>query len=209
MTGTEEIYFAIFYLNMDGGVEVTASHNPIDYNGMKLVREQSKPISGDAGLDEIQKLTEENNFSPVAQRGLLTEVSILNAYSDHLMTYIDSTKITPLKLVVNAGNGAAGHVIDPLETVFAEKAIPITFFKVHHEADGHFPNGIPNPLLVENRQDTKDTVLKHNADMGIAWLARHSSLIMTQRYIESDIDAMKKVVEWFRCISSDTYWHFE
>ena len=169
MTGTEEIYFATSYLNMDGGVEVTASHNPMDYNGMKLVRENSKPISGDTGLFDIQKLAEENDFPPIEQRGNLTKTSILDAYVDHLMTYIDGANITPLKLVVNSGNGAAGHAVDAIEAAFRQHNIPIELIKLHHEPDGNFPNGIPNPLLVENRQDTKDAVLKHGADMGIAW----------------------------------------
>ncbi|MBL4800907.1 MAG: phosphomannomutase CpsG [Emcibacter sp.] len=169
MTGTEEIYFATAYLNMDGGVEVTASHNPMDYNGMKLVREQAKPISGDTGLFDIQKLAEENDFPPVGKRGTLKSLSILEPYVDHLMTYIEPENITPLKLVVNSGNGAAGHVVDAIEAAFARKNIPIELIKLHHEPDGNFPNGIPNPLLVENRQDTRDAVLKHGAHMGIAW----------------------------------------
>ncbi len=169
MTGTEEIYFATSYLNMDGGVEVTASHNPMDYNGLKLVRENSKPISGDTGLKDIQKLAEENNFPAIAKRGSLTEASVMTAYVDHLMTYIYLKNFTPLKLVVNAGNGAAGPVVDALELALKEKNIPVELIKIHHEADGNFPNGIPNPLLVENRQDTRDAVLKHGADMGIAW----------------------------------------
>ncbi|VAX02712.1 Phosphomannomutase [hydrothermal vent metagenome] len=169
MTGTEEIYFATSYLNMDGGVEVTASHNPMDYNGLKLVRENSKPISGDTGLKDIQKLAEENDFPPAGKRGSLTKTPVLQAYIDHLLTYINLANITPLKLVVNSGNGAAGHVVDALEAAFEQKNIPIEFIKVHHEADGSFPNGIPNPLLVENRQDTRDAVLKHDAHMGIAW----------------------------------------
>ena len=169
LTGTEEIYFATFHLGVDGGIEVTASHNPMDYNGMKLVREGSKPISGDTGLKEIQRLTEENAFPPVTTRGTLTKQSCLDAYIQHLLGYIDSKKIKPLTLVVNAGNGAAGHVVDAIETEFKRLQIPITFIKVHNNPDGNFPNGIPNPLLPENRADTQNAVLKHKADMGIAW----------------------------------------
>ena len=169
LTGTEEIYFATFHLGVDGGIEVTASHNPMDYNGMKLVREGSKPISGDTGLKEIQRLTEENAFPPVTTRGTLTKQSCLAAYIQHLLGYIDSKKIKPLTLVVNAGNGAAGHVVDAIETEFKRLQIPITFIKVHNNPDGNFPNGIPNPLLPENRADTQNAVLKHKADMGIAW----------------------------------------
>lgn len=169
MTGTEEIYFATKFLGVDGGVEVTASHNPMDYNGMKLVREDAKPISGDTGLRDIQKLAEENNFPEVTQRGTLTKQSNLMAYVDHLMTYITPKNIKPLKLVVNSGNGAAGHVVDEIEQRFKDLNIPIEFIKVHHKADGNFPNGIPNPLLPECRADTARAVLEHKADMGIAW----------------------------------------
>jgi len=166
MCGTEEIYFATSHLNVDGGIVVTASHNPIDYNGLKLVREGSRPISGDTGLNEIKRLAEENKFASVdaAQRGQYTEQSTLAAYIEHLMTYVDPAQLKPLKLVVNAGNGAAGHVIDAIE-----RFLPFEFIKVHHEPDGTFPNGIPNPLLVDNRAATGDAVIAAGADMGIAW----------------------------------------
>lgn len=169
MTGTEEVYFATFHLGVDGGIEVTASHNPMDYNGMKLVREGSKPISGDTGLKDIQRMAEENNFPTVTQRGSLTQQNILADYIEHLLGYIKPQQLRPLKLVVNAGNGAAGHVVDALEAAFQARNIPVEFIKVHNEPDATFPNGIPNPLLPENRADTRDAVLAHKADMGIAW----------------------------------------
>lgn len=172
LSGTEEIYFATFHLGVDGGIEVTASHNPMNYNGMKLVRENARPISGDTGLRDIQRLAEENQFSPVdaSTRGTLRKISILQEYVDHLMSYIDLKNFThPLKLVVNSGNGAAGHVIDEIEKRFAAEGIPVTFIKVHHQPDGNFPNGIPNPLLPECRQDTADAVREFDADMGIAF----------------------------------------
>ncbi|MDI1307905.1 MAG: phosphomannomutase CpsG [Methylotenera sp.] len=169
MTGTEEIYFAAFYLDVDGGIEVTASHNPMDYNGMKFVGRGALPISGDSGLRAIQQLAEANDFKPALNVGVLTQQSILQAYVKHLLTYIDITKLKPLKLVVNSGNGAAGHVIDAIEQAFVAANIPITFIKVHHEPDAQFPNGIPNPLLPENRAATADAVRLHQADMGIAW----------------------------------------
>lgn len=166
MCGTEEIYFATSYLKVDGGCVVTASHNPIDYNGLKMVRAGSQPISGDTGLHEIKRIAEENNFVPAntAKRGSYTEQSTLDAYIQHLLTYIDVSQLKPLKLVVNAGNGAAGHVIDAIE-----KYLPFEFIKIHHEPDGTFPNGIPNPLLHENQPVTSKAVLTHGADMGIAW----------------------------------------
>ena len=129
LSGTEEIYFATFHLGVDGGIEVTASHNPMNYNGMKLVRENAKPISGDTGLRDIQRLAEENQFPPVdpARRGTLRQISVLKEYVDHLMGYVDLANFTrPLKLVVNSGNGAAGHVIDEVEKRFAAAGAPVT-----------------------------------------------------------------------------------
>lgn len=169
MTGTEEVYFAAFHLDVDGGIEVTASHNPMDYNGMKLVARGAVPISGDTGLKAIQALAEADQFSAVATRGKLVQCSILDPFVDHLLSYIDPVAIKPLKLVVNAGNGAAGHVIDALEVRFKQQNIPVEFVKIHHQPDGSFPNGIPNPLLPENRAATSEAVRVHQADMGIAW----------------------------------------
>ena len=169
MTGTEEVYFATFHLGVDGGVEVTASHNPINYNGMKLVKAGSQPISGDTGLFDIKRLAESNQFEPVGRRGSLTQQSVLSEYVEHLLGYIQPSNLKPLKLVVNAGNGAAGHVIDAIEAVFARTNVPVEFIKVHHAPDATFPNGIPNPLLPENRSATRDAVIAHGADMGIAW----------------------------------------
>ncbi|MBP2995820.1 phosphomannomutase CpsG, partial [Acinetobacter baumannii] len=169
MTGTEEVYFAAFHLDVQGGIEVTASHNPMDYNGMKLVRENARPISADTGLKEIQALAETNNFEEVSQKGTTQSYNILPEFVDHLLTYIEPAKIRPLKLVVNAGNGAAGHVIDAIEEKFKALNVPVEFIKIHHEADGTFPNGIPNPILIENRDSTRNAVIGYKADMGIAW----------------------------------------
>ncbi|TCQ74170.1 phosphomannomutase [Raoultella ornithinolytica] len=172
LTGTEEIYFATSYLAIDGGIEVTASHNPMDYNGMKLVKENSKPISGDTGLHHIQKLAEENAFPTVSanSRGSYKTMSILEPYIDKLLSYVELSNFSkPLKLVLNSGNGAAGHVIDAIEKRFRYNNLPIDIVKIHNNPDGHFPNGIPNPLLPECRQDTIDAVIAHKADLGIAF----------------------------------------
>ena len=171
MVGTEEVYFATSHLNADGGIEVTASHNPIDHNGMKPVREGSRPISADTGLLDIKRLAEENQFAPVDQenRGNYKQVSVLEPYLDHLLGYIDAAKIKPLKLVMNAGNGAAGHVVDAIEQRFADLNLPVEIIKINNQPDGTFPNGIPNPILHENRAPTIDAVLEQGADMGIAW----------------------------------------
>ncbi len=162
--GTEEIYFATSHLNMDGGIVVTASHNPKDYNGMKFVREDSKPISSDTGLKDIKALAEKNESETVEHKGELSEIDVKQDYVNHLLSYIDVSVLKPLRVVCNAGNGGAGLVVDLLE-----KHLPIEFIKIHHQADGHFPNGVPNPLLEENRQPTIDAIKANKADLGIAW----------------------------------------
>lgn len=172
MTGTEEVYFAAQHLDIDGAIEVTASHNPMDYNGMKLVRRGAVPISGDTGLLDIKALAEADDFPPAkveGERGTLTEKSTLTPFVDHLWSYVSDIKLKPLHIVTNAGNGAAGHVIDAIEALFAKHDVPVRFTKIHHAPDGNFPNGIPNPILPENRAATQDAVLAHGADLGIAW----------------------------------------
>ena len=162
--GTEEIYFATSHLKVGGGICVTASHNPKDYNGMKFVRAESKPISGDSGLKEIQAKAETDDFVPAATRGGYESVDTSVAYVDHLLSYVDLTALKPLKIVCTAGNGGAGRVVDLLEP-----HLPFEFIKLHHEADGHFPNGVPNPMLEENRVASAALVRESGADLGIAW----------------------------------------
>ena len=167
--GTEEIYFATSFLGCDGGVEVTASHNPIDFNGMKLVRQNSRPISSDTGLLEIQKLAQKNEFILAKTRGGFRELDLTTEYVDHLLSYIDQSSLTPKRLVCNAGNGCAGKIIDAIENRFIELGMPIQFIKIFNEPDGLFPNGIPNPILHQNRAPTIEAVLDNKADIGLAW----------------------------------------
>src|SRR5210317_210630 len=164
LCGTEEVYFATSHAKADGGIMVTASHNPADYNGMKLVREESRPISGDTGLDKIRQLAESGVFDDPERTGQVTPYEHRVAYIRHLLSYIDASSLRPLKVVVNAGNGCAGPLLDLLE-----KQLPLEIIKICHEPDGSFPNGIPNPLLPENRGITRDAVLEHGAGLGIAW----------------------------------------
>jgi len=170
VSGTEEIYFAAFHLDVDGGIEVTASHNPLDYNGMKLVKRGAQPISGDSELRIIQELVQENAFAPLSSTpGSLTRYDIVPQYVDHLLGYIDLEVMKPLCIVADSGNGVAGHVIDALDERFEAAKVPVTFIKHNHEPDGSFPKGVPNPLLPEKRQETAKAVLDHGADMGLAW----------------------------------------
>jgi len=162
--GTEGVYFACFDGGYDGGIMVTASHNPSDYNGMKFVRESSKPISGDNGLQEIRGFAERAAFPAPERTGVRREVDTNDAYIAHLLSYVDLSRLKPLKIVVNAGNGGAGLVVDRLEP-----HLPFRFVKVHHAPDGHFPNGIPNPMLEENRASTIAAIRESGADFGIAW----------------------------------------
>jgi phosphomannomutase len=162
--GTEGVYFATFDGGYDGGIMITASHNPPDYNGMKFVREQSKPISGDNGLQEIRGFAERGDFPTAKRAGVRHRVDTMKPYVAHLLSYVDANKLKALKIVVNAGNGGAGLIIDELEPI-----LPFVFFKVHHEPDGHFPNGIPNPMLEENRAPTIEAIRRHGADFGLAW----------------------------------------
>ncbi|GAA5317409.1 MAG: colanic acid biosynthesis phosphomannomutase CpsG [Candidatus Pelagadaptatus aseana] len=162
--GTEEVYFATFHLQVDGGICVTASHNPKDYNGMKLVREGSRPISGDTGLNDIKAMAEVNQFTKAEQRGSLTRLDTRGDYVQHLLGYVDLPLLKPLKVVVNAGNGGAGLALDAIES-----HLPFEMIKVHHNPDGNFPHGVPNPLLEENRSATADAVLQSSADLGLAW----------------------------------------
>ncbi len=165
LCGTEEVYFQTFHRAVAGGIMVTASHNPIDYNGMKLVREGARPISGDTGLREIERLVEANAFGePASIRGDVVHEHDKSAYIRHLLGYIDTSALRALKVVVNAGNGGAGGVVDLLAA-----HLPFEFIRIHHAPDGRFPHGIPNPLLPENRAATAQAVLQHGADVGIAW----------------------------------------
>ncbi|MFT6449199.1 MAG: phosphomannomutase, partial [Oleispira sp.] len=166
MCGTEEVYFATAHLKADGGICVTASHNPKDYNGMKFVREGSRPISGDTGLKDIEILAHANDFAEVdaSKRGKLELVDTRPAYTQHLLTYVEADKLKPLKIVCNAGNGGGGLALDAIEPF-----LPIEWVKVHHEQDGNFPHGVPNPLLEENRAPTIKAIADSGADLGIAW----------------------------------------
>jgi phosphomannomutase len=153
LCGTEVVYFATFSEAMDGGIMVTASHNPPDYNGMKFVREQSRPISGDTGLQDIKRIAEANSFSAPAARGKKFDLDVKRKYIEHLLSYLDVPKLKKLKVVVNAGNGGAGAIVDALEPY-----LPFEFIKINHQPDGTFPNGVPNPMLEENRQSTIEAI---------------------------------------------------
>lgn len=164
LCGTEMVYHAASQPGMGGGIMVTASHNPIEYNGLKMVREGSKPIGTDTGLMEIERRARTGDFKISSQVGGVDQVDVMESYLEHLLSFVDVDVLKRRKIVVNAGNGCAGPALDALAT-----HLPFEFVRVHHEPDATFPNGIPNPLLVENRAATADVVRSEGADIGVAW----------------------------------------
>jgi len=163
--GTEGVYFATFAEELDGGIMVTASHNPPDYNGMKFVREGSRPISADTGLAQMRAMIDEGRLPDRASTaGGVAPLAIEGQYLEHLLGYVRGAALEPLKVVVNAGNGGAGTIIDQLEP-----HLPFQFVKLNHQPDGSFPNGVPNPMLTQNRASTSAAIREHGADLGLAW----------------------------------------
>lgn len=168
LCGTEEIYHAAFSLEsegVDGGIVVTASHNPKDYNGLKFVTKGARPVTGASGLQKMAELIVNNKLPlPSEKPGVEGRAENKSAYIQHLLGYVNREELAPLKLVVNNGNGSAAPVVDLLE-----QELPFIFIKAFHEPDGRFPNGVPNPLLPEKREETAKLVREHGADFGIAW----------------------------------------
>jgi phosphomannomutase len=165
LCGTEMIYFGTPFLNADVGVMITASHNPPEYNGLKFVKKGSIPFGYDSGLNEIERMIINNEIPEnTSAKGKVINKDIMNEFIASLHKFFDKDKIKPYKVVVNAGNGCVGPALDRLE-----KLLPIEMIKMFHEPDSKFPNGVPNPLLPENRQPTIDAIKKQNADLGVAW----------------------------------------
>jgi phosphomannomutase len=166
--GTEEIYHAAFSLEgegVDGGIIVTASHNPADYNGMKIVTRGARPVTGESELGEMAARIARGDLPATAkEKGLYAERSLKDDYVRHLLGYIDPAALRPMKIVVNSGNGCAGAVVDLLAP-----RLPVEFVRLHHQPDGTFPHGVPNPLLPECRAETGRMVQETGADLGLAW----------------------------------------
>jgi phosphomannomutase len=171
LSGTEEMYFATTYFAADGGICVTASHNPMDYNGMKMVGAGSAPLDAETGLARMKALAERNNFRDADTPGHITDVraAARNAYVDRIISFVDIAALKPLKILVNAGHGTAGPTFDAIASRLTDMGAPLQFERLFHTPDGTFPEGIPNPLLPENRPKTADAVRAAGADFGVAW----------------------------------------
>ncbi len=191
LCGTEEMYFAVTHLGADGGIEVTASHNPMNYNGLKMVRRGSAPLDAASGMAAIKALAESGAFAVQEQGAWTLGGGVRAAYVDKVLSFVDLGALRSLKIVVNAGNGAAGPTFDAIAAQLAAKGAPLEFVRMYHNADGSFPNGIPNPLLPENQPATAQAVIAAGADMGVAWdgdfdrcfLFDHSGTFVPGEYI--------------------------
>ena len=170
LVGTEEVYHAVENFGADAGIEVTASHNPINYNGMKIVKSGSQPLTVDE-FEGIKRLVEKDDFKKFKHPGQVHNFKARArvAYINKIVSFINLKNLKPLKIVVNSGNGAAGPVVDAIENHLKNKRIHSDFIRVHHEPDPTFPNGIPNPLLEENRASTSEAVKMVGADFGVAF----------------------------------------
>ena len=168
--GTEEVYASVLEFGACAGIEVTASHNPIEYNGMKIVGHSSKPLS-EQEFEAIKDLTEENNFYHPLKTGVLInkKEAARTAYVEKVLGFVDCSKFKPLKIVFNSGNGAAGPTLDAINKKLKEKGVKTNFVFVNHDPDPTFPNGIPNPMLKENRSSTAGAVITEKADFGVAF----------------------------------------
>ena len=171
MAGTEEMYWAVTEFGACAGIEVTASHNPINYNGMKIVKSQSRPLDDADDFQVIKALASYQDWSSGAEIGKQLDLSAeaRKAYVDRVLSFVDVKALRPLKIVVNSGNGAAGPTFDALSDRLTQLGAPLEFIRVHHAPDATFPNGIPNPLLPENHAATVDVVKAEGADFGVAF----------------------------------------
>ena len=171
LCGTEEMYWAVTQFGACAGIEVTASHNPINYNGMKIVKSGSRPLDDFNDFRKIKKLAERESWAVASGRGGIEDIHAIGRkkYIAQCLSFLEITALKPLRIVVNCGNGAAGPTFDSIAESLLAKHAPLEFIRINHEPDHTFPNGIPNPLLPENHSVTGDVVLRERADFGVAF----------------------------------------
>ena len=171
LCGTEEMYWAVTQFSACAGIELTASHNPINYNGIKMVKSDSQPLDDFHDFQKIKALAECENWLSAKSLGHVKDISVTNRrkYVEQCLSFVELDEIKPLRIVVNSGNGAAGPTFDAIAGELDNRLVPLEFIRVHHEPDQTFPNGIPNPLLPENQSVTGDAVVDEGADFGVAF----------------------------------------
>jgi phosphomannomutase len=170
LCGTEEMYHATTHFDADGGIEVTASHNPMDYNGMKMVGRGSAPLDPKRDFASIKAIAEANAFGRPRTPGRVEPaIGARSAYVETVLSFVDCAELPDLSILVNAGNGAAGPSFDAIADGLVARGARLRFIRMNHDPDGSFPNGIPNPLLPENQPQTARAVTAHGADLAVAW----------------------------------------
>ena len=171
LAGTEEMYWAVSEFDACAGIEITASHNPINYNGIKIVKSKSQPLHEVADFKAIKKLAEKAVFLSPSCRGTTTDRSneARNAYLDRVLSFVDINSLGSLKIVVNSGNGAAGPTFDAIAQRLLKENAPLEFIRINHKPDHTFPNGVPNPILPKNHYATAQVVKEVGADLGVAF----------------------------------------
>jgi phosphomannomutase len=171
LAGTEEMYWAVTEFNACAGIEITASHNPINYNGMKIVKSVSQPLDDQEDFQAIKAIAEDQTWIENSSKGSIKDISkeARKKYVQRVLSFLNHSNLKPLKIVVNSGNGAVGPTFDAIAYELSRMGAPLEFIRVHHEPDHTFPNGIPNPLLPENHAATGDVVKREGADFGVAF----------------------------------------
>lgn len=171
LAGTEEVYWAVKEFRASAGMMVTASHNPINYNGIKIVKYGSEPLDSKIDFQPIKKITERNQFKSINQKGSLYDfkTSARQKYTEKIISFVDHRSLKPLKIVVNSGNGAAGPSFDRIVKKLHTLGVQTNFVLVNHNPDSNFPKGVPNPLLKENQRETSFEIIKNKADFGVAF----------------------------------------
>jgi phosphomannomutase len=171
LAGTEEMYWAVTEFNACAGIEITASHNPINYNGLKIVKSGSRPLDDKDDFQVIKTLAENETWVENKSKGSVQDISkgARKKYVQRTLSFLNHSNLKPLKIIVNSGNGAAGPTLDAIADELSRMGAPLEFIRVHHEPDHTFPNGIPNPLLPENHAATGDVVKRERADFGVAF----------------------------------------
>ena len=171
MVGTEEMYWAVANFNTCAGIQITASHNPKEYNGMKIVKSQAKPLCKEREFEKIHSLVKEKGFSPGKKNGSITDVSVIarSSYVQKVLSFVNLANLRPLKIVINAGHGTAGPTFDNLKLALEDQGVFADFLCMYHNPDPNFPIGVPNPQIRSSQYRISNVIIENKADFGVAF----------------------------------------